>query len=433
MIKAITHTTLYDFHTYRENAYILFDKEILEIGSMSDFTNKGYDIIDGKDHLILPGLVCGHTHIYSAFARGLSLPFNPQNFQEILDQLWWKLDGKLDLDMIYHSGIVFALDFLKNGVTTIIDHHASGIDIKNSLKTLSKAVSKDVGLRGIYAFETSDRFDVNACIKENISFAKSNQSPFIRGLFGLHASSSLSDKTLKLVKKNLNDMPIHIHVAESKADEEDSLLTYKKTIIQRLVDHDILNPKSIIAHAIHITDNELDLIKKHQAVIAVNMSSNMNNGVGTPNLNRFIDKNIPIIIGNDGISQAMTTEYLMAYYAMHHHDQSPNPFQLSHLLKMIQNTYDYASQILEIKLGKIKKDYQADLLMIPYIPPTPLDESNVFGHLFFGLFHSFKPKHVFIQGKEKIKNYQISKKMEDLYRDAQVSSHRLWENLNKEV
>jgi cytosine/adenosine deaminase-related metal-dependent hydrolase len=335
--------------------------------------------------------------------------------------------------MIYHSGIVFALDFLKNGVTTIIDHHASGIDIKGSLKTLSKAVSKDVGLRGIYAFETSDRFDVNACIKENISFAKSNQNSFIRGLFGLHASSSLSDKTLKLVKKNLSDMPIHIHVAESKADEEDSLQKYNKTIIQRLVDHDILNPKSIIAHAIHITDDELDLIKKHQAVIAINMSSNMNNGVGTPNLHRFMSKHIPVIIGNDGISQAMTTEYLMAYYAMHHQDQSPNPFQLSHLLKMIHDTYDYASQILEIKLGKIEKDYQADLLMVPYIPPTPLDEGNIFGHLFFGLFHSFKPKHVFIEGKQKIKNYQASNKMEESYRSAQVSSKRLWDNLSKEV
>ena len=433
MIKAITNTTLYDFHHFYDNAYIIFDEKIIEIGSMSHFTHKGLEIIDGKDYIVLPGLVCGHTHLYSAFARGLSLPFNPKDFQEILDQLWWKIDGKLDLDMIYHSGIVFGLDFLKNGVTTIIDHHASGTDIKGSLKTLSKAVSKDVGLRGIYAFETSDRFDVNQCIKENISFAKSNQTEFIRGIFGLHASSSLSEKTLLNVKKHLKDLPIHIHVAESELDEINSISNYKKPIIHRLVDHGILNAKSIIAHAIHISDEELDLIKKHQAVIAVNFSSNMNNGVGTPNIHRFIEKNIPVIIGNDGISSAMTTEYLMAYYAMHHHDQSPNPFQLSHILDMIHHTYDYASQTLQTKLGKLETDYQADLLMIPYIPPTPIDKNNAFGHLFFGLFHSFKPKHVFIQGKQKIKNYQAKKTIEETYRNAQQSSKRLWDNLSKEV
>ena len=433
MIKAIINATLYDFYDYHEDSYILFDQEILEIAPMSRFTNKGYEIIDAKDHLVLPGLVCGHTHIYSAFARGLSLPFHPNNFQEILDQLWWKVDRKLDLDMIYHSGIVCALDFLKHGVTTIIDHHASGIDIKGSLKTLSKAVSKDIGLRGIYAFETSDRFDVNACIKENISFAKSHQSILIRGIFGLHASSSLSEKTLKAVKKHLGDLPIHIHVAESKEDAADAHLKYNKSIIKRLADHGLMNPHSIFAHAIHISDEELDLIKKHQGVIAVNFSSNMNNGVGTPHLHRFMRKDIPVIIGNDGISSAITTEYLMAYYQMHHHDQSPNPFQLSHLLKIIQDTYCYASHIFDTKLGRIKQGYQADLLMIPYIPPTPIDDKNIFGHLFFGLFQGFKPKHVFIQGRQKIKNFQAPKKMEEKYRNAQQSSKRLWDTLSKDV
>ncbi|TNF07118.1 MAG: amidohydrolase [Bacillota bacterium] len=432
-MKAIIHTTLYDFHKYHDNAYILFDEKIIEIGSMSHFKDLGYEIINGKDHLVLPGLICGHTHVYSAFARGLSLPFHPNNFQDILNQLWWKLDSKLDLDMIYHSGIVFGLDFLKNGVTTIIDHHASGIDIKGSLKTLSKAISKDVGLRGIYAFETSDRFDVDKCIKENISFATSNHSDFSRGLFGLHASSSLSEKTLTKVKKQLGDLPIHIHVAESTLDEMDAINKYKKPIIHRLVDHGLLNPQSIIAHAIHISDEELDLIKEHQAVIAVNYTSNMNNGVGVPNIHRFIDKGIPVIIGNDGISQAMTSEYLMAYYAMHHFDQSPNPFQLQDLLKIIINTYDYASQILETKLGKLEKDYQADLLIVPYIPPTPMDAHNPFGHLFFGLFHSFKPKHVFIKGKQKIRNYQAKKSLEETYRNAQQSSKRLWDILSKDV
>ena len=242
MIKAIIHATIYDFYTYIEDGYVVFDDKIIEVGRMQDFSNKNYQIIEGNESLVLPGLICGHTHLYSAFARGLSLPFQPKNFQEILDQLWWKVDGKLDLDMVYHSGLVFGLDFLKNGVTTLIDHHASGIDLLGSLNQLKKAVTKDVGLRGIFAFETSDRFDVDACIKENISFSKKNHTDTCRGLFGLHASSSLSDKTLKKVKKVIGDIPIHIHVAESVLDEADSMSKYHKPIINRLVEHGILNP-----------------------------------------------------------------------------------------------------------------------------------------------------------------------------------------------
>lgn len=433
MANAITHTTLYDFNHYIEDAYIIFDEEILEIGPMKQFIDRGYTIIDGKDHWILPGLVCGHTHLYSAFARGLLMPYHPTNFQEILDQLWWTLDRQLDLDMIHHSGLVFGLDFLKHGVTTIIDHHASGQDIRGSLKTLSHAVSKDVGLRGIYAFETSDRFDVQACIKENCSFAQKNQSDVIRGLFGLHASSSLSESTLKRVKKSLGNIPIHIHVAESEMDEEDAQTRYHQPIIHRLVNHGLLNPKSIIAHALHISDAELDLIKEHESVIAINVNSNMNNGVGLPPIHRFINKGIPVILGNDGISSGMTTEYLSIYYTMHLADRSPNSFQLTHLKTMIQDTYDYASLILETKIGKLESGYQADLLMVPYIPPTPANEHNAFGHLFFGLFHAFLPKHVWIKGNMKINNYHAKKSLEERVRHAQISSKRLWDILSKEV
>lgn len=433
MTKAITNTTLYDFHHYLEDAYIIFDEKILEIGPMKAFIDHNYTIIDGKDHWVLPGLVCGHTHLYSAFARGLIMPFHPQNFQEILEQLWWKLDKHLDRDMIYNSGLVLSLDFLKNGVTTLIDHHASGQDIRGSLNALNRAVSKGVGLRGLYAFETSDRFNVPACIKENISFASSHHTDFSRGLFGLHASSSLSEATLKKVKKELGDLPIHIHVAESEMDELDSKTRYQKPIIHRLVDHGLLTPNSIIAHAIHVNDDELDLIKKHKSVIAINVSSNMNNGVGLPPLHRFKEKKIPVILGNDGLSSAMTTEYLTIYYAMHLQDQHPTPFSLSDLLQMIQDTYQYASLMLMTKLGKLEKGYQADLQLIPYIPPTPVNEHNAFGHLFFGLFHSFKPKHVWIKGQWKIKDYRAKRAVEEAYRNAQHASARLWDILTKEV
>jgi len=123
-MKAIINTTIYDFEKYGENQYLLFDEKIIETGPMSDFVDKGYEIIDGRDHLTMPSMVNGHSHIYSTFARGMSLPFDPSNFVEILEQLWWRLDNALNLDNVYHSGVVYSRDTLLNGVTTIIDHHA---------------------------------------------------------------------------------------------------------------------------------------------------------------------------------------------------------------------------------------------------------------------------------------------------------------------
>lgn len=429
MIKVIINARIFDYSNYYDHQYIIFDQDIIECGPMEDFVDQGYEIIDGKDCFVCPNFVNGHTHIYSTFARGLSLPFSPKNFQEILEQLWWKLDSKLDLDMIYYSGIVSAVDYIKHGVTTLIDHHASGVDILGSLDALKNAVCTDGGLRGIFAFETSDRFDVKKTIEENSKFIKLNQTASTSALFGLHASMSLSEKTLENVKKKLNQSPIHIHVAESELDEMDCLNQYGERIIHRLHRHGLLNPFGLIAHAIYVDDSELNLIKKQNCYIAVNVTSNMNNSVGIPNLKAFRDKKIPVIVGTDGISFSMANEYLSLYYATHHKDQTPNNFTLGDVLNLINQTYDYAGQRLGIKLGKIQKGFVADLLMIPYIPPTPINQSNAFGHLFFGLFHGYKPKHVFVNGKYVLKNYEVSEDLKDKYRQANVSAHKLWKNL----
>lgn len=433
MIKAIINARVYDFNQFIDNGYVIFDEKIIEVGLMKSFKDQDYEIIDGYDHLVMPGLVCGHTHIYSTFARGMSVPFHPENFQDILDQLWWKLDRNLDNQTSYYSAIVSAVDHMKNGVTTLIDHHASGIEILGSLETLKKAVVDQAQLRGVFAFETSDRFPVEKAIEENINFGKNNGSSFTKGLFGLHASMSLSEDTLKRVKKVIGNMPIHIHVAESVLDEQDSNKKYKESILKRLERHGLLNPKSIIAHAIYVDDQELEIIKKHDCVIAVNFSSNMNNSVGLPMLKKFRDHGIPVIIGNDGISSAITTEYLALYYATHLLDQTPNLFGLNELKQMINDTYEYVNQILGIKSGKIEKGYEADLLMIPYIAPTPMDEQNAFGHIFFGLFHSFKPKDVYVSGGQVVKNYDVSNLLKDQYKEARTYAEKLWKRIDKEV
>lgn len=79
MKTAIINVKVYDFHTYIEKGFVVFEHVILQVGKMDDFVDQGYEIIDGDGQLVMPGLVCAHTHVYSTFARGLILPFNPQN------------------------------------------------------------------------------------------------------------------------------------------------------------------------------------------------------------------------------------------------------------------------------------------------------------------------------------------------------------------
>lgn len=427
-MKAITNVRIYDYKNYIENGYVVFDDKIVEVGSMDKFVNNNYKVVDGQGQLLLPNFVCNHAHIYSIFARGLVFPFfHPKNFLQILEQMWWKMDSKITNDITYHSGICAGAEFIENGVTTIIDHHASGADILGSLTSLKKALVKDLGLRAILCFETSDRYPVEQCIKENISFMRKNRNEHVAGLFGMHASMTLSDNTLKAISKKLKDDPIHIHVAESKMDEDDSMENHNMLIMERLEKYNLVQKNSLIVHGVTISDKELDIVAKHGAYMVVNTTSNMNNAVGLPNIDNYLKHGIKVLVGNDGLSSNMATEYLNAYYTTHLYNGTPLAMGINDVLDLINNSYDYVSETLNIKLGKIQTDYEADFMLIPYEPFTKMDQDNAFGHIFFGIYPSLKPNDVYASGKCVLKNRKLTnKKAKELKKNSINSSNELW-------
>lgn len=431
-MKVITNVRIFDYKNYIENGYVVFDKQIIEVGPMSEYKDKGVKPIDGQGQLLLPNFVCNHAHIYSIFARGLTLPFHPNNFVEILEQMWWKMDAQIDNKATYYSGICAGKEFIENGVTTIIDHQASGLDITKSLTMLKKALVKDLGLRAILCFETSDRYPVDKCIRENISFMQKNKTDYVAGLFGMHASMTLSNKTLDKISKKLGDGPIHIHVAESKMDEDDSYERYDMSIMERLEKYGLVNENSLIVHGVDISDRELEIVGDHKAYMVVNTTSNMNNAVGLPNIKNYLNHGIKVMVGNDGLSSNMATEYLNVLYTTHLYNQTPLALGLGEVLDMINNSYEYVSNMLNIKLGRIAKDYEADFMLVPYKPFTEMNESNAFGHVFYGLYPSLRPNDVYASGKCLLKNRKIvNKKVEKLFNESTNVSKDLWTRIKE--
>lgn len=417
---ALINVVIYDFQDYIENGYIIFNDKIVEVGKMDSFSDRGYEIIEGSGHVAMPSLTVAHGHIYSTFARGMDIGSSPTNFMEILENLWWKLDSHLTSKDIYLSGIVSAVDNAKNGVTTIIDHHASG-EINGSLNLLRKAVCEDVGIRGSFCFETSDRFNIDECITEN----KDNAD-----MFGLHASMTLSEETLYKVKSELGDMPIHIHAAESWMDQENCLSFYGERVIERLVRHGLLNKNSILSHCIHINENEAELIAEKECYVALNVRSNMNNAVGLPDYKMLKQKGVKCLIGNDGMSFGIMSEWSSLYLSMKHRYSAPAAFGMDDLVSIIDNNYKYINENLGVKIGRIKKGYDADFQSVEYEAPTPMNIENAFGHILFGMAENFTPEHVWCKGKQIVKHYHVSKELEEKYKEAKKVAAELWERIN---
>ena len=136
---------------------VIENNTITEMGQGISFRYNADKVIDLKGKLVSPGIVCSHNHFYSMLARGIMANIKPSgDFISVLQNLWWRLDRALDEESLYYSGLTGALEAIKAGTTSVIDHNASPSFIKGSLNLLKKSFEQ-VGLRGILAYEVTDR------------------------------------------------------------------------------------------------------------------------------------------------------------------------------------------------------------------------------------------------------------------------------------
>lgn len=347
--------------------------------------------LDARGQLIMPGNICAHTHFYGAYARGMAIPGPaPKNFPEILQRLWWPLDKSLDAEAVRFSALVCLVDAIKHGTTTLIDHHASPNFIDGSLDVIADAVEQ-AGLRAVLCYEVTDRDGpekAHAGIAENVRFLRAAKSrPLVAATFGLHASLTLSDETLRACVEAASglDTGFHIHVAEHEADEEDSLRKTGKRVVERLEALGILGPKTIVAHAIHVNAAERAILKRTGTWVSHQPRSNMNNGVGAAAIDTMAQGGINLALGNDGFSNAMWAEWKAAYLLQKvvHRDPRLAPGDLIARMATTNNAR-LASSFFPQTVGELSPGAAADVILVDYKPFTPLHAGNLPWHILFG-------------------------------------------------
>ena len=380
----------------KDGALLVEDDYIADIGDTVDLLNKYRDeeVIDARGSLVMPGNICAHTHFYGAFARGLSIPGNPpRDFPEILRRLWWQLDQVLTEEDVRFSALVCLLDAIKHGTTTLIDHHASASYVDGSLDVIADAVDQS-GLRSVLCYEVSDRHGTDytkASIDENLRFIKStgsrNLHNRIRGMFGLHASMSLSDVTLEACSTAVpNGVGFHIHVAEHNSDQDNSLEESGLRVVERLQRFGILGPNTIAAHCVHLSSNEIDILSETETWVTHQPRSNMNNGVGAAEVENMLQNGVRVGLGNDGFSNNMWADWKMAYLLHKVVHQDPRRVSGNAIVEMgVGNNSALASRLFDkFPVGVLEVGAYADIIIVDYEATTPLNYGNLPWHIIFG-------------------------------------------------
>jgi len=352
--------------------------------------------LDADGMLILPGAICAHTHFYGAFARGMYIPGAPaSNFVQILEKLWWRLDLALDHEGSRLSALVGLVDAIRHGTTTLIDHHASPNAIDGALDVIAAAV-RQAGLRACLCYEVTDRngdAGAKAGIAENVRFARwlaQNPSPYLKAMMGLHASFTVSDRTLEhsVAEAQALGIGCHTHLAEDAADEEDSQRRYGLRIGQRFLQRGVLGRRTIVAHGVHLDENELRILAETGTKLTHQPRSNMNNAVGVAPVQRALDLGVTVGLGNDGFSNDHFAEMKAAYLLHKIQQRDPRVMTGDTVMRL---AYTHNAIIAREAggwtepLGELTPGAWADLVLLDYRPYTPLTADNLPWQILFGI------------------------------------------------
>lgn len=347
------------------------------------------EAVDCSGKIILPGFICAHHHFYSTMARGMSIPGEPaENFIQILERLWWKVDRAILDEDILLSAQLPLIECIRNGTTAIIDHHASPSMRDGSLDIIEAAV-RQAGLRASLCYEVSDRNVKGGGIAENERFIKKigQGDGQIAAMMGLHASFTVSDETVETCVGIAREHGVgcHIHVAEDAADRQDSLSRYGVPTVNRLHRLGVTGEKSIFVHCVHVDEAEIDLLAETGTIVVHNPESNMNNAVGVTPLLTMLKKGVLVGLGTDGMNSDMLAQMRAAYLLHRLANRDPRVAFMEAPTLLLQNNRQIARRQFGLALGEIAEGRPADLAILDYHPPTPLSEANFFGHLIFGL------------------------------------------------
>ncbi|MDR2403093.1 MAG: putative aminohydrolase SsnA [Spirochaetaceae bacterium] len=412
---------------------------IRDLGPGAELKKKYRDAeyIDARGRLVMPGFINTHMHYYSTFARGLSLGGKPATtFGEILRGLWWRLDKQLTLEDVYYSAIGPMLDGVRSGVTSVIDHHASPYAVTGSLFKIAEA-ARLIGIRSNLCYEVSDRDGEaikDAGIRENVDFAKycsDQKDDMLKALFGVHAQMTISEKTLAACIEAADSVGVgfHIHAAEGIEDVIDALSKYDMRVIERLYRHKALSDKSIAVHCIHITGEEMDMLKDSNTVVVHNPQSNMGNAVGVSPVLDMLGRGILVGLGTDGYTADMT-ESLKTAAVLHKHARAvPSVAWAEPPQMLFENNRTIMERFIGGKVGIIKENCYADIIIVDYRGPTPVNGDTINSHILFGV----SGRHVdttIINGRVIMKERQlVGIDEEELMAKSREQAQKLWDRI----
>jgi len=404
LIENVNTLTMNDENMFRENISVgVEENRIVFVGEKpKDFVAD--KTIDGKGKLLMPGLVNAHTHMPMTLFRNYAddLPFHEWLFERVMP-----IEEQLDSESVYWGTLLALIESIKSGVTCFNDMY---FFLEDMIKACSKVGIRSVlgrGLSGDKDSDTSKEDEVREIYKKYNNAENGRITFFVAP----HAPYTCDDEYLKRSKKLADELNVglHIHLSESKREVDESIEQFGMTPIKRVAELGLLDGHVVAAHCVHVTEEDLDIMKEKNVHVLHNPGSNMKLANGFAPVKEMLDRGINVALGTDGAASNNNLNMFeeINYAGLLHKATHQDPLAVSTIEALKMATINGAKALNLKDVGMIKEGYKADMILLDIEKPHFYPRNRLISSLVYSAQAS-DVETVICDGRILMENHKIS-------------------------
>ena len=322
---------------------------------------KADKVIDGKDKFAVPGLVNAHTHASMTLLRSYA---DDMSLMPWLNDKIWPVEAKMKREDIYWGAMLAAIEMIKSGTTAFADMYGP------CMEEVAK-VATDAGLRAVLsqgligvAPDADKKLESNIALYKDFNNTADGR---VTVMLGPHALYTCPPEYLKKVADAANKLnaEIHIHMSETEVEVNDCLKNYGKRPFAHVESTGLFENGTLAAHCVHVDDEDIAIMKKHNIRVAHNPGSNLKLASGIAPAAKLLDEGITVALGTDGASSNNNLDMLeeMRLAALVAKVEANDPKAVPALTALKMGT-EYGAKSLNLdNVGKIEAGYKADIVL----------------------------------------------------------------------
>jgi len=385
---------------FNDGIVVVDNDRIIEIGTKEILKkHKSKEIIDARNSIVMPGLINTHTHAAMVYFRGLAddLPLSVWLKKHI-----WPAEAKyVNQNFIKQASRLACLEMIKSGVTCFNDMYF--------FERETASVASGIGMRALIGEVILD-FSTPSCKSSEEALKKTEEmilkykdNELISVAVAPHSIYACSKENLIKAKKLADKYSInlHIHISETRKENEDCLRDNKNSPVKYLDELGILDNKTIAAHSIWLDNEDIEIYKKRRVKISHCPISNMKLATGVMNFKKMNESGLIVSLGTDGAASNNTLDLFsdMRTCALLHKVNNLNP-EIASALEIVKSATINGAKVLRMdnKIGSLEIGKKADIITINPDKPHLSPIYNPYSHLVYAV-NSADVENVIVNGK----------------------------------